>query len=209
MHSRTSSLDRQRGQRRGAPHPARTRERFSSVHSSAADRATARVRFPPVASPSRRSALAARSASPFESISGASSLRHQIASSLSTCASAYVLGQPIPRSDRLARRLKHELRIAERSEGNPEDAARVTVGHVSDCLQGEPRLAATSGAGQREQADVCTRNQLVHLVELPLPAQEGRRGDWQVRPVQALERGEVAAADVKSAVSSTCPVRRR
>ena len=73
--------------------------------------------------------------------------------------------------------LQHERRVAERSERNPEDTTGVALRGLSGSLQREPRLAAASGAGQRQQADVCSRNQLVHIVQLPLAAQEGRRGD--------------------------------
>ena len=86
---------------------------------------------------------------------------------------ADVLGQPIPRSDRLPRRLQHELRVAQWSERNPEDTAGVALRRRGGRLQREPRLAGATGAGQGQQADVCSRNQLLHVVQLPLAAQEG------------------------------------
>ena len=103
-----------------------------------------------------------------------------------------VLAQLSPRSDRLPRRLQHELRVAQRSERNPEDARGVAVGRLRDCLQREPRLAGAAGPGQREQADVGSRDELLHLVQLPLAAEEGRGGHGQVRALERAQRREVA-----------------
>ena len=67
---------------------------------------------------------------------------------------ADVLGQSVPRSDRLPRRLQHERRVAKWSERHPEDTAGIALRRRRGRLQREPRLPArlrgrSASAGER------------------------------------------------------------
>ena len=105
-----------------------------------------------------------------------------------------VLGDAVCGPERLPGGLQHELWVAQRREGHPEDAVRIPVRCLGGGLEAEPGLAGPARPDQGQQAGVL--EQVEHLRELVLPAEERRRGNRQVRPVQALQSREVVVAEL-------------
>jgi hypothetical protein len=58
----------------------------------------------------------------------------------------------------------------------------------------EPCLPRSTGPGQREEADVRAREHPAYVGELVLAAEELRRRDREVRPVERLQRRELVGA---------------
>ena len=114
-----------------------------------------------------------------------------------------VLGEAVLGAERLRCRLEDELGVAQRSERHPPDPVREGVGGLCRGLQGEPGLPRPAGPGQGEQAGVLAGEEREHLGELALPAEEGGGRDGQVRPVERLERRELAVSELVD------PLRRR
>ena len=68
-----------------------------------------------------------------------------------------------------------ELGIRKRREPDEENAVGEVVQQVGRNLQGQPRLARSSGAGQGEHSDVGLLQHSGHLTHLALAADERRR----------------------------------
>ncbi len=109
-----------------------------------------------------------------------------------------VLGQAVLGAQRLPCHLQHQLGVAQRRQRHPEDPVRVAVGGFGGGLQAQPGLARPAGAGQGQEARALEQGK--HLLQLVLAAQEGRGRHGQVGAVQALERGELALAELVEAL---------
>ncbi len=77
---------------------------------------------------------------------------------------------------------------------------RVAVSEATGRLQPEARLPRPAGPREREQADVVLRQEPGHLHQLLLAAQERRRGDGQIRLVEALQRREATVPELVDAL---------
>ncbi len=97
-------------------------------------------------------------------------------------------GWAIPCTEHLACALDDERRVAKGRKRHPEDPVRVSLGERACRLGSEPRLSRPTRPGEREQADILSREELEHLAEFLLASEEGRLGDRQVRLVKRLER---------------------
>ena len=95
---------------------------------------------------------------------------------------------------------EHERRVAKRRKRDPPDAIGIGVSGEGGGLQCEPGLPCPTGPGEGEQTSSCRRKQLGDLGELALPAEEGRRGDGQIRPVQGFERRKAAVSELVNAL---------
>jgi hypothetical protein len=91
---------------------------------------------------------------------------------------------------------KHERGVAQRRERHPPDAVVELVRCLGCSLEREPGLTRAAGAGEGEQADA-VRKPFDHLVELPGAAQEVRRGNRQVRPVQRPRPRELGRPELE------------
>jgi hypothetical protein len=69
-------------------------------------------------------------------------------------------------------------------------------------LQHEPGLACTARPGQREKPGILTYEKIHDLAKLSLASEERHRRYGQVGPVEALERGKLAGAELKNALRS-------
>ena len=107
-----------------------------------------------------------------------------------------LVGQTLLGAERLARRLKHQPRVAQRRERHPEDPVRVAPRGFGGHLKPEARLAGAARARQRQQSYVVLRQQLENLRELMLAADEGRGRNGEVGPVEALQRRELVVAEL-------------
>ena len=102
--------------------------------------------------------------------------------------------------ERARERGEDERGIAKRRERHPVDAVGEGLGYLGRGLQGKAGLAGAAGAGEGEQARLLPRQEPDHLRQLCLAAEEGCRGDGEVRAVQALERGEVGLSELVDAL---------
>ena len=105
----------------------------------------------------------------------------------------HVLEQPVVGAHRGSDRPLDESRIAESLQRNPEDPVGEVLDRFGRELEREPRLAATAGPREREQAMLA--DELTGLRELPLPPDERIRLDREVRPIERLQRREVTVAE--------------
>ena len=83
---------------------------------------------------------------------------------------AHVLDQGAVRADRRLDRRLHESRVAERLEGHPEDAVGKLLDRLGRELEREPRLPAS--AGPRECQQALGADQRTRLLELSLASDE-------------------------------------
>ena len=97
-------------------------------------------------------------------------------------------------------RLEHEFGIAKGGQRHPPDTVHVFVDHRTRCVCGQARLTRSARPGQRKQSDVLAREQAEHLLQLVLSAQERRRGDGQIRLVQALQWREIGITQLEDAL---------
>ena len=109
-----------------------------------------------------------------------------------------VLDQAVVGADRRPDRPLDECGVADGLEGNPEDAVGKLLDRVGGELQREPRLAAPAGPGQRHQA--VGANELTRLRELAPPADQRRRLDRQIRPIQRAQRRKVSVTELEEPV---------
>jgi hypothetical protein len=77
---------------------------------------------------------------------------------------------------------------------------RIALRGFGHRLQAQARLARPARPGQREQAHALLREQPGHLLKFPLPPQEGRGRDGQVRLVQARKRRELLLSELVEAL---------
>ena len=68
-------------------------------------------------------------------------------------------------------------RIGERRERHPPHAVGIRVRDFACSVEREPRLPRSAGAGEREETRVVALEQLPHVGELVLAAEERRRRD--------------------------------
>jgi hypothetical protein len=86
-------------------------------------------------------------------------------------------------------RRRDELGVLNRGERHEENAVAELIRQLGRDLEREPRLPASTRAGHGHKPR-SVPEQLTQLGQLLLPADERRRGDGQVRPVEALQRGK-------------------
>jgi hypothetical protein len=84
--------------------------------------------------------------------------------------------------ERLCSGRQDEVGILKRRKAEEDDAVCERVGKLSGGLDGEPRLAGPAGAGQRDQPDIGTPQQLGHVLDLALATDERRRLARQALP---------------------------
>ena len=101
-------------------------------------------------------------------------------------------------ADRCSDRTLDEGRVAQRLERNPEDAVGELLDRFGRELEREARLAASARPRQRQQA--VRAYEPSSLFELALPADERRRLDRQVRPIERLQWREVLVAELVQAL---------
>jgi hypothetical protein len=88
-------------------------------------------------------------------------------------------------------------RVGQRREGHPPDPVGIRVRNLSSRLKSKPRLSRSAGPTQREQPDVVADEQVPHLSELLLAAEERSGRDREVRAVKRLQRGELLVAELE------------
>ncbi len=106
----------------------------------------------------------------------------------------------LARPEGLSGLVEDEARIAHWSERHPEDTVGILVGRLRRSLQRQPCLAGAAGAGEGEQANIVTGEQLDDLRELALAADERRRRHREIRAVERLQDGEVACTQLVDAL---------
>ena len=109
-------------------------------------------------------------------------------------------GQVACGAEGLGGRVDDEPRVPQRREVDEEDTVRVCLDRLGGGLEREPALAAPADARQGHEPDPGPCHQPDHLGQLPLPAQERRRLDREIRPVEARERREVAVAELEESL---------
>ena len=108
--------------------------------------------------------------------------------------------QRVLRAERLSGGILDECRIGERGERHPPDTVVVVVCGGSGSLQREPRLAASTRAGQCHQPDVTSPHESREMVDLLLATEKRRRRNGQVRLVQRLQRRERFRPELEEAL---------
>ena len=91
---------------------------------------------------------------------------------------------------------KHERRIAKRGKRHPPNAVRERVRGEPSRLGREACLPGTSGAGEREQANILACEQCRHFGELALAPEERSGGNGEVRQVERSELRVLGVADL-------------
>ncbi len=103
--------------------------------------------------------------------------------------------QVVGGADRLRDLGRHETRVGERAEGDPED----TVGHRADelgrDLKRESRLARAARPSDRD--DASTLEQVYELGDFSLAPEERTCRDRQIRRVERPERRELAVTELE------------
>ena len=94
----------------------------------------------------------------------------------------------------------YESRVGHGLQRHPPDAVRKVLEALGRRLQGQPRLARAPRSGEGEEAYVPASEQPEHLGELALTAEERRRLDRKVRPVERLQGREVAVTELVEAL---------
>jgi hypothetical protein len=107
-----------------------------------------------------------------------------------------LLGQTVLGAEHLPCCLKHQSRVTQGRERHPKDTVRVAPRGFGGHLQPEARLACAAGARQREQPDFVLGQQLEHLRQLVLPADERSGSDRQVGPIEAFQWRELVVAEL-------------
>ena len=100
-------------------------------------------------------------------------------------------------ADRLCQCRQQEGRVVERRERHPGGAVEEPVGHLGCGLERQPRLARAAWPGERQEPYVVAGEELNHLGQLVLPAQERCRRHREVRTVERLERREVTLSQLE------------
>src|SRR5262249_19721429 len=103
---------------------------------------------------------------------------------------------------RPSKRGQHKLGISERRERHPEHPVGKRFGRVGRCLQRETGLSGAARAGQRQDANAVSTQQLDDLGELSVAAKERRRWYGQIRSVERLERWKVSGSELGNALGS-------
>ena len=95
--------------------------------------------------------------------------------------------------ERLGERRDEQVRVAQRRQRHPPDAVGIRLGRLGRRLDREPRLAGAARPGQRQEPRRSPCEQLHDLGQLVLAPEERRRRNRQVRPIEALQRRELAS----------------
>ena len=103
--------------------------------------------------------------------------------------------------ERLGERGFEARRVAQRRQRDPEDARRKSIGDLGRTLEHESRLSASSGTSEGDEPGRFMREKLDNLLEFALASEERRRGNREVRLVEALKRRELGAAELKNALT--------
>ena len=94
-----------------------------------------------------------------------------------------------------------QLRVGQRRQRHEEHAAGEPLEEFGSHLECKSCLAAAAGTGERDEP-FPVREQCNQLRQLRLTADEGARGDRQVRRVEALQRRKVAVAELVDPLGS-------
>ena len=99
--------------------------------------------------------------------------------------------------ERVRERRHDVVRAPERCERHPPDAVRIGLGRLGHGMHGEARLAGSTGAREGQQPHPGLGEEHRDGVELAPAAEEGRRGDREVRAVEAPQRRELAIPELE------------
>ena len=94
----------------------------------------------------------------------------------------------LPHAEGLRDRRGDEGGVADRGEGDEDDAVGEVAAQLLRDPQGEARLADAAGTGQGQEADAVAAQQVAHGGDLGVPTDEGREGDRQGRGVHGAHR---------------------
>jgi hypothetical protein len=111
-----------------------------------------------------------------------------------------VIGEAISDPDRLLDGGLDKLRVARRCQRNPEDAVFEVVGGVGGNLQGEPGLAGSTRANQRDQAMLAEER--AGLLAFALASHQRRRLYGQVGEVECPKWREVCVSELVQVLRS-------
>jgi hypothetical protein len=103
----------------------------------------------------------------------------------------------------LSRSGDDELWVTKRRQRHPPDPARIAVRSRGRRLESQPGLSRSAGSREREQPNLVGGDEVDHLAELAIPAQEPGRGHRQVRLEERRQRREHSRAELVD------PLRRR
>ena len=184
---------------------SRERAQKSSTASGSASGGTGYSTSPRIRSSSRLVTSSARfgqASSSGESSGAASTTCSKLSSSKQQLALADVLGQAVLRAQRLRDRLDHERRVAQRRRAPTQKTPALNAGTSSAAASIASRVLPEPPGPESVTRRAPFRSSATHLVQLPLPADEGGGRPRQVRVRDRLQRREALVPSWKSATGS-------
>ena len=102
--------------------------------------------------------------------------------------------------EHLRQRRDEQPGVTKRREPDPPDAVRKLARSLGSGLERQPRLAGPARPGHGQEPHVVAHEQLHDVAELALSAEERRRRNGEVRPVEAPERWKLAVTQLEDAL---------
>jgi hypothetical protein len=108
--------------------------------------------------------------------------------------------RPVANFQRSSKRRANRGLVSQRRQGDSVHTIRESIRRFGRGLEREARFSGPSGSGERDEPRILAVEEFHDLAELALATEEGGGRNRKVRPVEALEGGELSVAELEDAL---------